>query len=192
MTKAGTLPPAYFRALYAADPDPWGFASSAYEQAKYQATLAALPRARFGRCFEVGCSIGVLTALLAGRSDTVLAVDVDPPTLDRARVACADHDNIVFQHGMIPAAWPEGRFDLIVLSEVLYYLSRADVAATADLAVDALDRGGCIVLVHWTGATDYPCGGDEAADLFVAAAPLTHRLIRHPAYRIDVLIRDAI
>ncbi|MFC7609312.1 SAM-dependent methyltransferase [Teichococcus aestuarii] len=65
----GSLPAAYFEALYAADPDPWRFRDSAYEAGKYAATLAALERPRYGRVLEVGCSIGVLTKQLAGRCD---------------------------------------------------------------------------------------------------------------------------
>ena len=62
---ARSLPTAYFDRKYAFDPDPWGFATSAYEADKYRATLAALPRARYRRALEVGCSIGVLTERLA-------------------------------------------------------------------------------------------------------------------------------
>ena len=63
-----TLPLAHFEDLYRRSADPWGFASSGYEAAKYAATLAALPRDRYARGLEVGCSIGVFTAALAGRS----------------------------------------------------------------------------------------------------------------------------
>jgi hypothetical protein len=57
----------YFRRLYAADPDPWAFATSSYERATYDATLAALPCPRYRAGFEIGCSIGVLTRDLAAR-----------------------------------------------------------------------------------------------------------------------------
>ena len=41
---AASLPAAYFEAIYERDPDPWRFQTSAYERAKYDATLAALGR----------------------------------------------------------------------------------------------------------------------------------------------------
>ncbi len=44
-----SLPPDYFDRMYAADADPWGFASRWYEQRKYALTLAALPRAALRR-----------------------------------------------------------------------------------------------------------------------------------------------
>ncbi len=73
--RAGTsLPPRYFDDLYAHDPDPWQFETSAYEAAKYDATLDALPIERFASALEVGCSIGVLTARLAPRCDELLAI----------------------------------------------------------------------------------------------------------------------
>ena len=43
-----------FDALYAGDPDPWGFETSDYEHRKYDATLAALGARRFERALEVG------------------------------------------------------------------------------------------------------------------------------------------
>src|SRR6478609_8966907 len=62
-----SLPPDYFERVYREADDPWRFASSPYEAAKYAATLAAVPRARYRNAFEIGCSIGVLTERLAGR-----------------------------------------------------------------------------------------------------------------------------
>jgi hypothetical protein len=48
-TKRDSLAPDYFESLYADDPDPWRFASSAYERNKYETTLAALSVATFRR-----------------------------------------------------------------------------------------------------------------------------------------------
>ena len=60
-----TLPPKYFDHVYQANRDPWNFETSPYEREKYAATLAALPRARYAEAFEIGCSLGILTAQLA-------------------------------------------------------------------------------------------------------------------------------
>ncbi|WP_336492371.1 SAM-dependent methyltransferase [Methylobacterium nigriterrae] len=188
--RRGSLPAAYFADLYAADPDPWRFATSAYERAKYAATLAALPRARYGAALEVGCSIGVLTRALAPRCDALLALDVAEAALDQARRRCADMPQIRFAPCRVPADWPAGRFDLILLSEVVYYLDAADVGRLAERVRTALGPGGDVVLVHWTGETDYPLGGDEAAELFLArAAPFAEicRQSRSERYRLDVL-----
>ena len=71
-----TLPPEYFDEVYRANTAPWSFETSPYEQAKYTDTVAALPKASYESAFEVGCSLGVLTQLLATRCQHLLAVDV--------------------------------------------------------------------------------------------------------------------
>ena len=85
MASDETLKPTYFDGVYAASADPWHFETSEYERAKYAATLAALPNRRYSRAFEIGCSIGVLTELLAPRCDALLAVDVSNAVLQSAR-----------------------------------------------------------------------------------------------------------
>ena len=181
-------PPEVFDRLYARDPDPWGFHTSQYERDKYAATLAALPPGRFAAGFEVGCSIGVLTRQLAARCDTLLAVDVAEAALAAARDNCAGLRHVGFRRLRIPREWPLGRFDLIVLSEVLYFLGPEDLAATARCAVASLAPGGVALLVNWTGPTNSPCTGDEAAERFIAGAALTPALQRREArYRLDLL-----
>ncbi|NEU12860.1 methyltransferase domain-containing protein [Methylobacterium sp. BTF04] len=186
----GSLTPRYFTELYASDPDPWRFATSPYEHAKYDATLASLPRATYAQALEIGCSIGVLTRRLASRCTSLLSVDVAESALDAARERCADLPHVRFAQGAVPAHWPEGRFDLIVLSEVVYYLGRDDIAALVGHLRTALNPGGDLVLVHWTGDTHYPLSGDEAAEAVIALGA-DSLAIRHqgrtPLYRLDVL-----
>ncbi len=178
---------ATFDRLYAASADPWDFHGSAYERAKYDATLEALP-ARCGALLEVGCSIGVLTSRLAPRCDHLLALDFAEAALVRARIACAAYGNVDFLQAGIPAGWPPGRFDAILLSEILYFLSPADIETTAHRATAALEPGGVILLVNWTGPNDAPCTGDRAAELFIAGAQLERDVVvREATYRIDRL-----
>ena len=183
--------PAYFEQLYQRDPDPWKFATSDYERDKYAATLAALPEGRrFRRCFEVGCSIGVLTRQLAARCDTLLGVDVSETALAQARERCADLAAVELQFMAVPAAWPQGRFDLIVFSEVLYYLGIPGIHEAARRSLECLDEGGTIVLVNWHGVTDGACTGDEAARLFIEDAASRLQVVRGERaekYRVDVL-----
>lgn len=80
-----TLDAAYFAALYEREADPWRFATSAYERAKYRATIASLGGAHFARALELGCSIGVLTSKLAPLCDELVAVDIDVTALAAAR-----------------------------------------------------------------------------------------------------------
>ena len=186
-----SLPADYFEALYAKDPDPWRFASSAYERDKYAATLDALQRPHYARAFEVGCSIGVLTAALAPRCGKLLAVDAAEAPLAEARRRCSDLPHVAFERMRLPEEWPEGGpFDLILLSEVVYYLDPADVGRLAGRVGASLAPGGEVLLVHWTGETDYPLSGDAATALFIeAAAPHATpvRQSRAERYRLDLL-----
>ena len=182
--------PTYFDQLYARDPDPWQFASSGYERDKYAATLAALPPGRFARCFEVGCSIGVLTRSLAERCDALLGVDIAESALVQARDRCAGQPWATFQRMAVPAEWPDGMFDLILHSEVLYYLGIPGLHEAARRTLASLSPGGTVVLVNWHGNTDGACTGDEAAELFIAdAAPRLRPVVQQRAerYRLDVL-----
>lgn len=188
-----TMPTEYFEDLYKTRADPWGFATSEYERDKYAATLAALSAPRYRHALEVGCSVGVLTRLLSERCDWITAVDASSTALQAARQRCADVSNIEFARMAVPGAFPGGTFDLILLSEVLYYLDRGDLAVLAERCAVALAPAGEVVLVHWTGPTNYPLTGDEAAEAFIEAMPPTIRVRsrqRHPRYRLDVAGRD--
>ena len=189
--RTSTISADYFEALYAADPDPWRFATSDYEREKYAATLAALPRATYERGLEVGCSIGVMPGLVGRRCKAMLALDAAQGALNQARERCSQLPHITFAQARVPFDWPVAdRHDLILLSEVVYYLERADVAVLADkvaaVAADAAD----VVLVHWLGLTDYPLTGDEAAECFISRLTGTARILhqsRGEQYRLDVL-----
>ena len=190
-----SLPAAYFDALYDRDPDPWRFETSDYERGKYAATLAALSRPSYRFARETGCSIGVLTAELAPRCYRLLGIDVAEAALARARARLHDSPNVRFAcrafPGEVQADAPLDGFDLIMLSEVLYYLDSAALARAARVTRAAAAPGADIVLVHWLGPTpDYPLTGDAAADTFIAAlgSAMTPILqVRQPEYRIDLL-----
>ncbi|KQP29399.1 methyltransferase type 12 [Methylobacterium sp. Leaf102] len=185
-----SLPPDYFDGIYAGNPDPWGFTTSAYEAAKYDATLAALSRDTYGEALEVGCSIGVLTRRLAERCTRLLSLDVAETAIAAARARCADSPHVAFLHAAVPDAWPPGRFDLIVVSEVLYFFTRADLARLAGHMVQAVKPGADIVLVHWIGETNYPLSGDDAVEALIAGTAGTlepYRQTRTDRYRLDVL-----
>ena len=160
----------YFEDMYAANPDPWGFETRWYEQRKYALTLASLTRQRYRSVFEPGCSIGVLSAALAGRCDRLLACDLVASAVEQAtrRVAAvpgAAHTAEVRQWDAHDA-WPDETFDLVVVSEMLYYLDPQDAATFMRRAADHLDDDGEIVLVHWRQRVpEYPLTGDEAHEI---------------------------
>jgi SAM-dependent methyltransferase len=184
------MEPDYFDALYASDADPWRFASSEYERAKYEATLHSLPKATYDCALEVGCSIGVFTRLLAGRCNRLLGIDPAERALASARQHCAENPNVGFAKMAAPDQWPVGAFDLIILSEVVYYFNRDDVVRLTHRVKSSLLPHGDVVLVHWLGQTDYPLSGDEAVTAFRQEAEsfaAVLRAERRPEYRLDVL-----
>ena len=190
--RSETMSAQVFDAMYTAAPDPWGFRSSAYEREKYAKTLAALAWPRYPQALEVGCSIGVFTRALAARCETLLAVDGSGVALATARQTCADCPNVTLEQRFVPADFPPGRFALIVLSEILYYMTVGDVQAVADASFAAQPEGGELLLCHWLGETDYPLTGAEAAETFVAAAQAKgyrHETMHNDIYRLDRLLR---
>ena len=189
---SGTLAPDYFEAMYARDNDPWRFASSEYEREKYAQTLAALPAEHYANALEIGCSIGVFTEQLAPRCGRLLAIDAAEAPLIEAGHRCRAHASVQFARMFVPSEWPQGTFDLVLLSEVLYYLQTPDVAELADRVSGALAPRASVVLVHWLGETNYPLTADQATEAFVARLGDQVEVVRadrRPEYRLDVLVR---
>jgi cyclopropane fatty-acyl-phospholipid synthase-like methyltransferase len=189
MRRERSLEPDYFETLYRDQADPWGFESSAYEANKYADTLAALGDERARAALEIGCSIGVLTRQLAAHCDALTATEVSPTAMAEAQRRCADLPHVTFRLARTATDAFEGAFDLIVLSEVVYYWDDADLAAVA-AALDAhWTPGGRLLLVHWTGETDYPKSADEAVDglaTLLRAPLIIERQDRRPRYRLDL------
>lgn len=186
-----SLGAAYFDAKYRDNPDPWNFETSTYEADKYAATLAALPKRRYRSAFEIGCSVGVLTAQLARHCERLLAVDVSERALERARQRCHNLPQVQFARMTLPQDFPADSFDLIVMSEVGYYLSHNDLDRARQQITRHLHPGGVLVLVHWTPFVDeYPLTGDTVHEAFLAdPALLPVHSERHDLYRLDVLER---
>jgi 2-polyprenyl-3-methyl-5-hydroxy-6-metoxy-1,4-benzoquinol methylase len=180
--------PKYFEQIYAGNPDPWNFTRSQYEHDKYHETLAVLEDRHFASGIEVGCSIGILTRLLAGRCEKLLAVDLVERALAAARLNCADFPHVRFEQRQMPDDWPElERFDLIVLSEVLYFLTPADIGLLAACCAETLLPNGVVLLVNFLGEINEPSGGgDAAAEAFLRGFEVINQF-RREKYRIDLL-----
>ena len=140
-------PDTYFDSLYERDVDPWGLASRFYERRKRAIVLAALTRPRFRRVFEPGCATGLLTEELAERCDEVVAWDIAAAAVQQTSVRAAHCRNVSVAQGAVPDDWPDGKFDLIVLSEVGYYC--ADPGSLAARIDESLEHDGVLVACHW-------------------------------------------
>ena len=182
---------AAFEARYRADPDPWGYLHREYEREKYAATLDACGPGPFTSALELAGSIGVFSALLAPRARRLTTIDVAPTAVAQAQERLAGQPHVDVRLGELPGDLPAGPFDLVVASEILYYLSPAALAGTLAGLREAMAPRGRLVAVHWR-----PSGPDRWSD-----ADHVHRtLTRQPwlqairrggtdEYRLDVLER---
>jgi predicted TPR repeat methyltransferase len=189
---SGTLPREFFEELYAKSPDPFDFETSAYEAAKYQRTIATLPRARYKQAVEIGCSIGVLTSRLAEKCDSLLGIDISEQALVRAGARCAHLPDVKFVRLTVPEEFPDQTFDLIIVSEVAYYWSIDDLARSKDLIAAHQTAGGHLLLVHWLPIVDYHVQTGDAVHEIWLKDP-RWRLVhgdRREQYRIDLLERS--
>lgn len=189
---ADTLSKDYFEQLYSTHSDPWSFETSVYEKNKYEDTLAAIPDGKYKLALEIGCSIGVLTQMLRTKCQHLISMDISEIALEKARLRMKDQEEVTFLHGGIPMDYPEGSFNLVVMSEVGYYLSKEDLLQTRKLIKNSLQMDGILVLVHWTHfVVDYPLSGDEVHHCF-ADAGLSHiKGHRTADYRLDVYKNQA-
>lgn len=183
----------YFDGLYAADADPWGIEAGWYEERKRAVVLAALPRPRYARVFEPGCASGALSTELAGRCDELVCWDPAARAVDAARRRLADRPHVRVERGALPGRTPDGTFDLVVASEVVYYLGAADREAFWRAVEGCLRPGGHLLAVHWLReAPEYPVEGAGVHDE-LAERPALTRTVRHEEadFRLEVYARGS-
>jgi SAM-dependent methyltransferase len=142
-----------FEDLYRRTGDPWQFATSPYEQYRYAVTVAHIDDLRPTRCFELGCSIGVLTEQLAPRSSHVVACDASEAAIARARERLAPFPDVELVVATVPDWWPAGTFDLIVASEIGYYWDEPDLRLLVERMRTSLEPDGHLLAVHWLGTS---------------------------------------
>lgn len=185
---------AHLAALYEVADDPWNTHASDYEQGKFRQTVASLPRAMYRCGLEVGCGAGALTAHLAPRCDHVIAMDCTAAALAVAR-SHVQAANVTFVQGAAPADWPAQSPDLVILSEVLYFLTKAESAELAARITTGCAADCDVVLVNWLGDTSGLISGPEAADRMIFALEDSFAVTAAQSfagYRIDAMSRRAI
>lgn len=186
-------PAEYFTEMYRGSDDPWSLAGRWYEERKYALTVASLPRCRYRSAFEPACSAGVLTALLAERCDRLLSCDRSERAVGAARRRLTDHPHVQAERRLLPQEWPAGpeRFDLVVLSEMLYYFAPADVGTLLRHAVASLEPGGTLVAVHWRHPVPEHAQPGDAVHRAVRDQRGLVRIAGHeePDFLLDVFVR---
>jgi len=176
-----------FERIYEASVDPWDYRTSAYEREKYADTMAALPARPIGSALELGCSIGVFTTQLAACCKQVLALDFAPRALALARERVGELENVQLLQASFPEQAPPGPWDLVLCSEILYYLDEQALLRATRWLAGQLQTGASVVAVSWRGkGHEEPLRGDETHDLLARELARWHVLdARRPGYRLD-------
>lgn len=152
---------AAFEAAYT-DPDPWASANPAYryQRRKYEVLLSLLPDRPYRAALDIGCGVGLMSRMLAGRAETVLGLDVAQGAVNTAMAAAAGLPGVRFEQADIldlPASL-DGQFDLLILADTLYYLRPLDDRLLKHLALRTshlLAPGGvCLLANHFFSGAD--------------------------------------
>lgn len=165
-----TWKPGIFENIFQNSSDPWNFESSPYEQQKLARVLQYLPARPISFAVELGCAIGVSTLALAKHCKRIVGIDASETALAIAQRRCAQQSHVSFINAFLPQAYPASEVsgcDLVLISEVLYFLSPVDIQHLAVNVTRSLRSEGSILIVNWIGPTDTPCTGDEAAECFI-------------------------
>ena len=174
------MTPADFETRYRVDGDPWAYETSDYERRKYDATLRACGQGPFADVLELGSSIGVLSARLAPRCERLVTIDAAATAVDAARRRLAGVTQVELVLGEIPEAIPLGSYDLVVASEILYYLEPPVLRLTLGRLRELTDPGARLVAVHWR-----PAGGERP---FTAAE--VHTELRAQPWLVSVAAQE--
>ena len=146
----------YFEVLYNDNSDPWQYQTRWYEKRKRDMCLAVLPKAQYHNAIELGCGNGVFSALLAPRCHALLSIDGNEQAIQLAKQRLAESAHVNIIQGVIPDALPTAQptFDLIIISEILYYLSPNEIDIVITWIKKNLAIGGTLLCCHWRYAID--------------------------------------
>ena len=85
----------------------------------------------------------------------LVAADISATALERARARCSAHAHVAFMQHDISVGMPGDAYDLVVCSEILYYLrDRAAVERFVGEIYRALRPGGYVLTTHSTMVSD--------------------------------------
>lgn len=185
------VPAAHFDSLFTQSPDPWRYDSEPYERDRFARTVAALSGRRYRSALELGCANGALTEQLAPLCDRLLATDASLAAVNAARARIGTRADVVLEQRAMPQDMPDGPFDLIVASDMLYYLGLEGVVALMTAIERCATPDARIFLASYLGETDTRITGEMAAEIAIAHLPGWKRVHaeRTDRLRIDVMGR---
>lgn len=183
-----------FEALFQTDPDPWDYESSRFEAHKRKVLLNHIGLRSRGRVLELACANGVTTQALMRCALRTTALDASATALSQAETRLKDADRLRLMHAKLPGGMPRELFDLIVVSEIVYYLRRD---AYTRLAMEILSRiapgGRVLVLHHHVNFPDATIRPEQAHRDFVRLLDKRLKLVKSTRYaRYWVSVFDAV
>jgi trans-aconitate methyltransferase len=146
--------PAGFEQKFRANIDPWNYTTSPFERYKRDVLVRACGCRTFGRGLELACAIGVTSRCLGQRCLRLLAVDSSLTALAEAKRRTRDSERITFRRAVLPNETPRGPFDLIVASEIAYYINQHALSQLLRKLEMALAPSGRIVVLNHTRQFD--------------------------------------
>ncbi|RYY78209.1 MAG: methyltransferase domain-containing protein [Moraxellaceae bacterium] len=184
----------YFDQLYAHNDDPWDYENRWYEQRKRQICLSLLPLKHYSSILEVGCSNGVFSQDLAARCQKLLCIDGNATAVHLAQNRLRNMPHVDVLQRQIPQQWPHEQFDLIVISEIAYYLTQKQLLELTILATQSLTAQGMLLCCHWR----YPIEGFELTGTQVHEVLQQHLSLDHyltvndPDFVVDIWTKNPI
>ena len=133
-----------FDALFLGSDDPWDTWADRDERNKRASLLRACGHVR-GRALELGCGNGSNTAMLQNRALRLLAVDGAASAVSVTRNNITS-DKVSVQLAILPRELPRQTFDLVVIAEILYYLTPREIECLASAL--SFGTGSRLVLAH--------------------------------------------
>ena len=167
--------PDFFDSFYDSG-DPFGFDVNPEEQLMFKKTLDVCGEGVFGRVLEIGCAVGSFTEMIAPRAIEVLAIDVSPAAIEQATRRLRGHSNVRLETRTLPGGFPDGPFDLVIASDVLYYLPVDAVLTCLGQIEAALASGGSLVAVHFVTRMGTMLDGDEVHDILTEHTTMSRTL----------------
>lgn len=167
----------YFDTIYTDNSDPWQYESRWYEQRKRDVCLALLLQPQYQNAIELGCSNGVFSERLATRCHHLTCIDGHPKAVELAKQRLAQQPHVKVIQGLIPAALPQSSYDLIVISEILYYLALTDIEQVISWLKKHLVKNGTLLVCHWRYSIDgFSMDGNKVHELLRQELSYAHHV----------------